>query len=144
MGNRHLRAVRVKNLQPVALLLQILADLREGRCRLLRQEGQGLFVAVDAVSDEIVGGIVADLQDRVRNRFGEQHEAGGIVGELHLILSLFRCRGIEASAHILQRVDDDNTVLPHPLHHKLHDVLGDCDAAAGVRLQGSHAVEENR
>ena len=79
MGDSLLRAVRVKDLKAVALLHQLVADFPERRGGFLRQECQRLLVSVDPLSHKIIGGIIADLQDGVRDGFAKEHEIRGIV-----------------------------------------------------------------
>ena len=91
--HRHLRAVGVKDLQTIALPNEIVADLPQGGRSLLRQQRHRLLVAVDPVADEIVGRVIADLQDRVGHRLAEQHKVRGVVREDHAVI---RCRGFFA------------------------------------------------
>ena len=88
MGHRHLGPVGVEDLQPVAHAHQLVAGLFQGGGGLRGQKSQGLLIAVDAVAHEIVGGVVAYLQDSVGHGLAEQHEVGRIVRQDHPVLGL--------------------------------------------------------
>ena len=77
--DRHLRAIRVENLQPVAHREQLVADLLERGGGFLGEERQRLLIAVDPVADEVVGRIIADLQNRIRHGFRKQHKVRAVV-----------------------------------------------------------------
>ena len=64
-----LRAVGVVDLQTVALTDDVIAHGLQRLGGFLGQQGDGLFVAVDAGADEIVGAVVAYLQNGVGDGF---------------------------------------------------------------------------
>ena len=56
-------AVGVKYLQPIALHIDLIADIFQSPCSLFGQQGTGLLIAVNPVPDEIIGGMIPDLLD---------------------------------------------------------------------------------
>ena len=63
---------------------------------------------------------------------------------MHFYTSLIRLGESESSAHILQRIDHYNTIRFDFLHHGLHDILRQCNAAACIRFCRAEAVKEDR
>ena len=61
MADRHLRAIGVVNLQPIALRLQIVRYRLQRFGRFPRHQHARLRIPVDTVTDEIIGRIIADL-----------------------------------------------------------------------------------
>ena len=86
VGHGLLGAVGIVNLQAIALLHQVIAHRPQGSGGLLCQEGQGFLIAVNPVPHKVVGGVVADLQDGVGDRFTQQHEIRGVVRQADIVL----------------------------------------------------------
>ena len=68
----HLRAVGIKNLEAITLLLEIVAHQLETIGSLAGQIGDGTLIARDALAHEVVGGVVADLLDDVGADVGKE------------------------------------------------------------------------
>ena len=75
MSDGFLRTVGIEYLQTVALLLHIIAHCFQCLGCLNRKQRRRLLIAVDTITDEIVSGIVADFENRVRHGFGKMHKA---------------------------------------------------------------------
>ncbi len=80
------RAIRVEDLETVAHGIGLVGDAFQGARRLLRQDGDRLLIAVDAVSDKVVSGVVADLLHDARHIVREQHEIRGVHDDFFFII----------------------------------------------------------
>ena len=69
-----LRTVGIVDFQAVALLHHVVAHCPECLGGLPCEQGRGLLVAVDALSHEIVGAVVANLQDGIGHGVGQGDE----------------------------------------------------------------------
>ena len=143
MGDGTLGTVRIVDLQTVAHLTELVADFFQGQSGFDGQEGFRFFVSVDAVADEVVGGVVAYLQDGIRNHIRNGNKIRSVIGELDTVLGdgdvVFR-RLFEA----VLGVDDDDTVFFYILHDQLHNVFRYGHTAAGIRIDRTQAVHEDR
>ena len=88
------RPVGVEDLQPIALHDQLAAHGLERTRRLDGQQRAGLLIAVDALADEVVGGVIADLLHDLRHIVREQHKARGVHGR---IVPVFRSHALSPS-----------------------------------------------
>ena len=82
--HRPLGSIGIIDHQAQTLLQHVVADQAQGMCRLLGEDGYGLLIAVDALAHKIIGGVVPDLQDGIRDGLAYQDEAfrqGAIVHE---------------------------------------------------------------
>ena len=80
------RTVRIKDLQPESLNDQLGADSLERAGGLDGQQRAGLFIAVDPLADEIIGGIITDLLHNVRHIIRQQHKARRVHGRIIPVL----------------------------------------------------------
>ena len=79
VGYSPLGAVGIVNFQTVAFFPEVVADEFQRLSRFFRQQSGRLQIAVDTVADEIIGGKIADLQNRIRYHIGQNHKTGRIV-----------------------------------------------------------------
>ena len=79
MGHGLLGTVSVEDLEAVAAGYQFVACFFESNSGLLGKEGKRFFVAVDAVSDEVICGVVSDLQDSVGDGFAQEYKVRRVV-----------------------------------------------------------------
>ena len=92
IGDSALGPVSIIDLQTISLLNQVIAHLLQSLGSFLRQKRNRLLIAVDPVTDKVIGGIVTDLQNRIRHGFTEQNKIRGIIGERECLLRLLRLR----------------------------------------------------
>ncbi len=67
MRHRAFRPVAVEDFQAQSARRQIVRDLGQGLRRLGRQQAEGLFIAVDRATDEIVAAEIAHLDHEARH-----------------------------------------------------------------------------
>ena len=73
-----LRPVGVVNLQPVALLFDVIADRFQAVRRLTRQERRRLQIAINPLSYKVIGSEVPGFQDGIRHHIRDVHKIAGI------------------------------------------------------------------
>ncbi len=101
----HLRTVGVIDLQPIALRLHIVADGTEGLGCLFRQQGGGLQITVHARAHEIIGAVIADLEDSVWHHIGDVCKLAAVISGRHC--GLFLVVGTTVGRHYAAD-DEDN------------------------------------
>ena len=75
-----LRTVGVVNLEAVTLAHDVVAHGLEGCGGFLCQQGRRRKIAVDAAADKVVGAVVADLEDCVRDYVSDGDKAAAVFG----------------------------------------------------------------
>ena len=80
-----LRTIGIVDFQAESLLAQVIADGTQAVAGPLRYQGRWFLIAIDALSHEIIGAIVANLQNGIGHGIGEHHELTGVVGSTYCI-----------------------------------------------------------
>ena len=77
-------AIGVEHLEAIAHDVGLIADRLKGAGGVLREQGDRFLIAVDAVADEVIGGVIANLLHNAGDIVAEEDEARRV--ELRLLL----------------------------------------------------------
>ena len=88
MVNRALRTVGVPNLETVAVCLQFIVYRLERIGSLTCHQCQRTFVAVDTRTDEVVGTVIANLEDDIGYHFCHFYEVRTVINRFAGLFSL--------------------------------------------------------